>query len=136
MPHPDADAVQRFERGLERLRNHDGSVPAARAADRNRQVGLALPHVLGNEKAQEARRLLEKFSGQWLLPQERDYGAVAARFRLQRRHEMRVRQKTHIEHVISIHWQPELEAKTEKGDHQRLRRVASTGERLELLAQL
>src|SRR5262245_43146004 len=136
MAYSDAHALERCQRGFEGLGNHYRAVTATGAPDRDRQVRLPFPYVLGHEKGQQICRLFEKLTGQRLLPEERDNRAIAPGLGLQCRHEVWVWQEPHVEHDICVYRQPELEPETQERDDEPLRLIAGPGEGLELLAEL
>src|ERR1700752_4087493 len=74
----------------------------AGAADRDREVGLALPLVRGQDEAEEVLQAAEQLAAGLVLEDELPHARVPSVKRPQRLHEVRVRQEAHVEYQIGI----------------------------------
>src|SRR5438034_5683071 len=87
-----ADPFDALQRLAECLRNHDGSMPAAGAADRDGQVALAFRHVLWQRKLEKRSEVFQEIPGFGLAVHVARNGLVAAGQLAKPAHEVRIRQ--------------------------------------------
>src|SRR5882762_10108244 len=90
------------ERLLHRLREHYGAVPPARAAEGNGQITFSLADVVGDQIGEHAFDAPQEFSGLRERSDIPPHFRVLAREWPQPRHEMGVRQKSHVENQVGI----------------------------------
>ena len=109
------------QRPPQRFGEHHRAVPAARAADGDRQVALPSAHVLRHEEPQQVRAASRNWPVDGVLSHERHDAPVLAGLRLQRGHEVRVRQEAHVEHEVGVERHAVLEAEAQERDEQRTR---------------
>src|SRR3954469_14511494 len=121
---------------LDRLRNHDRSVPAASAADPDRQVRLALGDVLRHQEPKQVERVFEEVVRRVGLLKEGADLAVATGVRTQPGHEMRIGQEADVEQQIRVDRNAVLEPETQHGHHQLRSRRAAALDITERVAQL
>src|SRR5687767_12299187 len=93
--------------------NHDRAMTAPGAADGDRQVALAFRYILRNQKLQQIVQTAEQLSRRRLLFHELDDRSVSPGLRAQPRHEVRIRQKSHVEDEVGVQRNSVLEAKTD-----------------------
>ena len=95
------------------LGDHHRPVPAAGAADRDRQVALPFRDVVRQDEAQVLLQPVHELAGRRVALHELGDRPVAAGPPPQRRHEMRIRQAAHVEHEVGVDRHAVLEAEAE-----------------------
>src|SRR5690349_8305015 len=103
VPHADARDAEVCQRGAQPLRDPDGTVPSARAADPHREVALALRDVERDDVAEVLLEAVHELARGDIPLEILGDGAVAAGPPPQRRHEVRVRQAADVEQQIGVH---------------------------------
>src|SRR5437867_2044384 len=99
---------------------------SSRAADRQRQVALPLPHEARKEEAEELVELLQELLVLGHLLEEADDLAIEACLPLEMFHEKGILQETDVEDQVGLHGYSVLEAERH---HRRLKRHALLGPR-------
>src|SRR6478672_7916248 len=97
VPHAHPGHAHVVERLAQPFADHHRTMPAAGAADRNRQIAFSLGDVEGNHVAQIRFQAVDEFAGGRVALHEIGDRLVAAGAPAQRAHEMRVRQAAHVE---------------------------------------
>src|SRR5260370_4876108 len=90
------------ERLLHRLREHDGAVPPARAAESNGQITLSLTDVVRDQISEQAFDAAQEFPGLRKRADIPPHFRVFARERPQSRHEMMIGQQPYVEDQVRI----------------------------------
>ena len=92
-------------------------MPAAGRSNGDRQIALCLlPRTWGIRKFQQINQPCQQLAGSPVVFHELDDHPIAAGLRAQPGHEMRVREKTHVEREIGVHWDAVFEAEAHDGD--------------------
>ena len=118
---------RRRRRSRELLGDHDAAVPAAGAAERDRQVRLAFALVAGQQQREQPVELVEELPGAALREHVVADGRVEPGERAQLLDPVRVRQEPAVEHEIDVEREPVLVAERHDVDLQR--RVATRAPR-------
>src|SRR5216117_1178016 len=99
-----------------RVGNHDGPMPAARATDRNGQIGLAFLFELGKEEVDKIINMIQKRARGFVRVHVLDYIRVCARIRFEVRNKVRIGKKPNVKDQIGIDGYAVLKAETHKRD--------------------
>src|SRR4029434_9489339 len=113
MLHPQPHPGRVFQRPFERLRDHHGSMPSTRTTNRDRQVTLALGHVMRKRERQKRGQALDEVLGDLMAAHETNDLCIATREMTQAIHEVWIWQTPHVEYEIGLGWRSRLEPEAE-----------------------
>src|SRR5262245_46644895 len=125
VPNPHARGGDAAERAAQALRDHNRAMPAARAADRNRQIALPFRYVERDDVSDVLLEAIHEGARTAVALHELHDRPVASGPAAERRDEMRIRQAPRVEHEVGVDRQAVLEPEAEKrNDKTRLRTLA------------
>src|SRR5258706_609325 len=117
MPHAHANGGDVTQRAFQALGNHPRTVSAARAADRHREIALALGDVERHDVSDVLAQPIHELHGGRIALHERHDGPIPPGAAPESRDEVGVRQAADVEDQIGVDGNAVLVAEADDGYH-------------------